>query len=136
MTQFDLHYQLDKKRFHKYADHNALCNQKILCGKCMVKIVYFMLCCMFLTACCTSYREASQLSTFAGILGDTTVVKDYSVSYHGNGKNMDVFYRELLLMIIRFIKHIKNTFAMCRVLKWSVGVRMHFPWMILLFLYI
>lgn len=57
----------------------------------MVKIFYFVLCCVFLTACCSSYREASQLSTFAGILGDTTVVKDYSVSYYGNGKNMDVF---------------------------------------------
>ena len=101
----------------------------------MIKNLLLVISAFLFASCCNSYRESNQLSISAGILGDTTVVKDYSVSYYGNGKDMDFFWRGRLLRITLFIKHIKTTFAMFHAPKWSAGVRMHFLWMTLLFQY-
>ena len=56
----------------------------------MVKMIRFFLCCFVLSACCNSYWESNRFSAFAGVLGDTTVVNNYSVVYYANGKDMEL----------------------------------------------
>lgn len=63
----------------------------------MIKNLLLVILAFLFASCCNSYRESNQLSIFAGILGDTTVVKDYSVFYYGNGKDMDVFWGDATL---------------------------------------
>ena len=56
----------------------------------MVKIAYFFFCILLLSACCGSYWESNQLSAVAGVFGDTTMVRDYSIVYYGNGENLNL----------------------------------------------
>ena len=77
----------------------------------MIKNLLLVILASLFASCCNSYRESNQLSISAGILGDTTVVKDYSVSYYGNGKDMDVFLGDATLVDYPFYQTYQTYFC-------------------------